>query len=125
MTHRISYKPYNGGNGKGNRRFSRGKWQKIITGLATSGPAEDTLMLAQFRLKDYGTARGMHVRFVRVYEDGNRDGTGDGWFAMPAGSFVMSHQHWVKGGPFTVDVEVRVPGSGKFTVAYSYGKTSR
>lgn len=35
----------------------------------------------------------------------------------------MSHQHWVKGGPFVIDCQLRMPGEGTFLVPYAYGKT--
>lgn len=40
-------------------------------------------------------------------------------------TFAMSHQHWVKGGGFTVSCELRLQGEGAYTVAYAYGKSKQ
>lgn len=120
---RVDYKPYSKASGKNNRKFQRGKWQRIATGVKAGSKGTQTLMLGQFRIKPV-SAHGVYCRFVRVRPDGKRDGTGDAYFALPpGGGLPMSHQHVVAGGNFTWDLEVKVPGSGDFVVAYTYAKS--
>ena len=118
---RFAYKPYNKATKQENRKFPRGSWQRIITGLDPDGAAE-AMMTGQFRLRPLD-APGCYVRFVRVYKDGRRDGTGDAWYQWPpTGGLPVTHRHTIGGGRFTVDVEVKVPGTGEFVVWYAYGK---
>ena len=118
---RIDYKPYNKANGKANRKIDRGKWQKIATGMKSGGKGTQNLMQGQFLLRP--TVPGAYVRFVRV-NGSKRDGTGDAWFPASASkNLPMSHQHIVAGGDHTWDLEIKVPGSGKATVAYVYAKS--
>lgn len=102
----------------------RGSWQRVLTGLRTPDKG-NILMQGQFLLRVPKRVDTVEVRFVRVYPGGKRDGTGDVdvFVGHRRGKdFQWTWQHGIATGDFTVDVEVRVPGKGKATMRYVYGK---
>lgn len=111
---------------KGGFQIDRGKYVRLIRGLKTPA-AGNVLMTGQFLVKIPSGISQVECRFVRVYEDGKRDGTGDQDLCVMHKSngqaFQWTWSHPVKSGPFVVDVELRVPGKGKADVQYAMGKT--
>lgn len=116
---RSAYKARTGGF-----TVDRGSWQRVLTGLRT--PARGyLLMTGQLLVKVPDDVDTVELRFVRVYPGGKRDGTGDVdcYVGHRSGrDWQWTWSHPVKAGRFTVDVELRVPGSGRVELRYAYGK---
>lgn len=108
---------------KGGFEIARGKWVKLIRGMDVGGA--NILMTGQFLLKVPDDVDTVEARFVRVYPGGKRDGTGDVdlYVGHRAGrDFQHTWSHPIKKGGFTVDVELKVPGTGNADMRYAMGK---
>lgn len=116
---------------KGGFEVSRGKYVRVIKGMSTPGTTQYLLMTGQFLLKVPKGVDTIEARFVRVYAPsekypkGKRDGTGDVDLYVghrQGQDFQWTWSHPIKGGPFKVDLEIRIPGSGKANIRYTMGK---
>lgn len=121
---RVGHKYYNKDTGGKNRKFARGKWVRVATG-ATTGSGGHILMQGQFNVDIPAGVNYLVVRFVRVYPNGKRDGTGDCHLYVghrKGKTFQHTWQHGVQNFGGKVDVEMWMPGTGKFNVRYFYLK---
>ena len=105
----------------------RGKWVELTDRTLPTGKGPDTKILGQFRLLVPDDATRLDIRFVRVFPDGKRDGTGDqahdlAPFRGQTFPWTWSHSVANKGG-FRWAMEAKVAGDGSATWLYRYAKS--
>lgn len=115
---RLWTRSYNVANGQANREFAAGRFHTVAEGPSVKGRG-DVLLTYQARFTGTGTAV---VRFVRVYPNGGRDGTGDMTFSLDGSQSWLVHQHVLARKNFTVEVQIRC--SDTFVVDYNYLKAT-
>lgn len=114
---RSAYKKRGGGF-----TVPRGRYAVVVGDLATPRRGY-LLMTGQLLVHVPDDVHRVEARFVRVYRSGKRDGTGDiDVLVTPGEPFQWTWSHPIASGPFRVDVELRVPGSGTAELRYAMGK---
>lgn len=111
---------------KANVDLPRGRWVELTEKTLPTGKGPDTKIQGQFRLRVPADATRLDVRFVRVFPDGKRDGTGDQAIDLTpfrGESFPWTWNHSVANGNFRWAMEAKVAGAGNATWAYRFAKS--
>lgn len=109
-----------------NVNLPRGKWVELTEKPLPTGKGPDTKILGQFRLQVPDDATRLDIRFVRLFPDGRRDGTGDQAHDLApfrGQTFPWTWSHSVANGNFRWVVEAKVAGEGTATWLYRYAKS--